>query len=292
MGKLEMKKQASLFLLVLIASATCSGQDTAQKRILFLGNSVWDYKGGVHQPFLGFCKAAGLDVQAVSQMKRRDNSHGIEFLDYGRIPLNLPEVARSEEIISIIREGDFDHVVLEARRSGYLLPAWVERPDVRGDSIPYDQNLDALGEIHRAIVESGAQTILYMHPGLHTLPDIKLPVAQVYSRFHSALENMEIGGKKHRVILVPAALLWLDAVRRFGVENWYANPGHGNALARYASGCLLYTCLTGNDPRNNDFRELPKSWETANEAPALRASPEDAEWIKNQVWLYYSTGPR
>lgn len=271
-----------------IASTFCYGQ--SGKRVLFLGNSVWDFRGGVHQPFLGFCETAGLDFQAVSQMRRHENGHGVEFLDLGRIPLSLPEVAGDERILSLIRWGGYGYVIVEARRSGYLLPESVDIPEDRGSSIPFEKNLQALGTIHRTIVESGAQTVLYMHPGLNTLERYRLPVAQIYERLHSGLEEMKIGGKRHRVILVPARFLWGDAVKKYGVEGWYANQGHGNALARFASGCMLYTYLTGKDPRENRFVGLPLDWDQAESSPVVQVPREDADWIKSQVWLYYSTG--
>lgn len=279
------------FVLGLLAASTVFCQGGASKRVLFLGNSVWDFDGGVRQSFLGFCRAAGLDYEAISQMRRHKHTHGIEFLDYGRIPLNLPEIAADQEIRSIIREGHYDYVVVEGRRSGYLLPEWVERPDDRGQSIPYEENMAALREIHRTIVASGAQTVLYMHPGLSTEAEIKLPLSQVYGKLHADLERMEIKGRTHEVILVPANFLWLDAIRRYGVDDWFANRGHGNALARYASGCMLYVYITGNDPRENEYRELPKSWESPPEEAGLFATEEDALWIKRQVWLYYETRP-
>lgn len=287
-----MKIKFSIVFLALwagLAIPPLTGDTARPVRVLFLGNSVWDYQGGVHQPFLGFCDAAGLNYQAVSQMHKRDPSHGIEFLGHGRIPLSLPEVAADTEILSLIQSGGYDFVIVEGRRSGYLLPDWVNLPEERGSSIPYEENLAALSSIHRAIVTSGAQTVLYMHPGLHTHDWIKLPLAQIYLRFHTDLEDLEIEGAKHKVMLVPASLLWRDAIKRYGVEGWYADPGHGNALARYASGCLLYTYLTGLDARQNEFRELPRSWSSEISSPSVKASEEDANWIKTQVWLYYST---
>lgn len=290
-GRMEKKNPVSVFSILLglsIALISCNAE--GPKRVLFLGNSVWDFEGGVHQPFLGFCETAGLDFKAISQMKTREHSHGVEFLDFGRIPLSLPEVAGEERISSIIGEGGYDYVIVEARRSGYLLPDWAGLPKDRGSSIAFEQNLEALGEIHRAIVESGAQTVLYMHPGHHTLERYRLPVAQMYGRLHRGLEKLEIGGKRHEVNLVPASFLWGDAVKKYGVEGWYANPGHGNALARFASGCMLYTYLTGKNPSDNSFTELPLAWDQAEGTLANQVSKEDAEWIKNQVWLYYSTG--
>jgi len=289
-----MKFSTTMFTLGLLLAGTSvsCGRDAKSHRVLFLGNSVFYYGGGLCQSFEGFCKADGLDYQPVSQLNTPTNPHGIEFLDFGRIPLNLPEVAAKDEIHSLIRSGRFDYVILEARRPGYLLPAWVELPDEQGQHIPYEQNLAALGKLHRTIVESGAQTVLYMHPQMHMFDDIKHPLAQIYLRLHSDLEQMEIKGKRHKVILVPANFLWLDALKRYGIEDWYADAVHGNALARYASGCMLYTYLTGKDPRENKFMELPRSWGTSPEDPSVYVSEEDAKWIKNQVWLYYSTRPR
>ena len=42
------------------------------------------------------------------------------------------KVAAKDEIHSLIRSGRFDYVILEARRPGYLLPAWVDLPDEQG----------------------------------------------------------------------------------------------------------------------------------------------------------------
>ena len=278
--------------LLLAGTSISFGQDAKSHRVLFLGNSVFLSGGGLCQSFEGFCKAAGLDYQAVSQNNTRANLHGIEFLDFGRIPLSLPEIAAKDEIHSLIRSGQFDYVILEGRRPGYLLPAWVELPDNFGQHIPYEQNVAALGGIHRTIVESGAQTVLYMHPGSHMFADTKHPLAQIYLRLHSDLEKMEIKGERHDVTLVPASLLWLDALKRYGIEGWYADRFHGTSLARYTSACMLYTYLTGKDPRENKFRELPRTWQTPPEEPSVYVSEEDAKWIKDQVWLYYSTRPR
>jgi hypothetical protein len=265
------------------------GQSAKSKRVLFLGNSVFNSKGGVHQTFEQFCKSSGLNIDAVSQYKEPENPHGVEFLEYGRIPVNLPAMAADEKIHALISSGNFDFVILEGRRNGFLLPEWLELSEDRGKAIPYDENAAALGELHRTIVESGAQTVLYLHPGGYSNPEMKHPVAQIYQRLRADLERMDIGGKQHEVIFVPASFLWLDASRKYGDENWFADPNHGNALARYSSACMLYTYITGLDPRESDFKELPRSYDVSPDSPAEYASEEEAAWIKNQVWLYYST---
>lgn len=278
--------------LLFFGTSNSYGQDSATYRVLFLGNSVFYSRGGLCPSFEGFCKEAGLDYQAVSQRNAPTNPLGVEFLNYGRIPLNLPEVAAETKIHDLIRSGNFDFVILEGRRAGYLLPGQVELPESHGEHIAYERNLEALSSIHRTIVQSGAQTVLYVHPGLHNVADIKHPLAQIYRRFHSDLEKMEIDDKKHEVILIPAMFLWLDALKHYGVDGWYADVSHGNALARYSSACLIYTYLTGKDPRENDFKrltELTPNWEIIPEKTDMFAGDDDAKWIKDQSWLYYST---
>ncbi|MEQ8881460.1 MAG: hypothetical protein RLQ12_17585 [Cyclobacteriaceae bacterium] len=289
-----MKPHSIIFFLGLILICTHSSftQNTEAKRVLFLGNSVFYHRGGLGPSFEGFCRQAGLDYQAFSQRNTPANTLSIEFLDYGRIPVNLPEMAADDKIHELIRAGNFDFVILEARREGFLIPDDAVFPNRRSQAIPYEQNLRALKSLHQTIVQSGAQTVLYMHPGRHTSPDIKLAIAQIYGRFHADLEQTEISGKKHDVILVPALLLWLDALTHYGVDGWYIDESHGNALARYASACMLYTYLTGNDPRENAHNlltEVTGSWEIIPEKAQVFAGKEDETWIKNQVWLYYST---
>ncbi|XOV92918.1 MAG: hypothetical protein ACFHWX_22305 [Bacteroidota bacterium] len=287
--RLPIKKLLLCF--ILAGSIPGYGQDTKTYRVLFLGNSVFYYHGGLYQPFMGFCKEAGLNYQAVSQRNTPQYPNGIEFLDYGRIPLNLPEIAADSNIHRLIRSGNFDYVIVEGRRSGFLLPEGVKLTVDRGQPIPYEKNLEAISSIHQTIVRSGAKTVLYMHPGLHANEDSRLPIAQVYQKLHSDLEKMSINGEQHQVILVPALYLWMNAMNRYKIEGWYADMTHGNALARYASACMIYTYITGKDPRKNAFNKLTEhTWEIADQANAY-VKPDDEKWIKDQVWLYYTTRP-
>jgi hypothetical protein len=282
----------NVFLMMMALGPNALSQEADSKRVLFLGNSVFHSRGGVIPTFEGFCREAGLDYQGVSPQNTPSNKHGVEFLDYGRIPLNLPEVAADKKLHALIRDGDFDYVILEGRREGFLLPKEAGLAKQRGEPIPYEKNAEALGSLHRTIVRSGAQTVLYMHPGGHEDVRVGHVVGQVYRRLHADLEQMEIDGQRREVVFVPAKNLWMDATRRYGVEDWFADANHGNALARYASACMLYTYLTGKDPRDNGFKkltDLTKGWEVIPEKKDLVATDEDAKWIKDQVWLYYST---
>ncbi len=291
-----MKRLVALLAYTTLLFTTSVGfsQNTDSKRILFLGNSVFFSRGGLFHAFEGFCNEAGLDYRAVSQWDQPANPFGVEFLNFGRIPLSLPEIAADKKIHAIIGAGHFDYVILDGRRVGYLLPDSVDLPDDRGKSISYQKNLQALESLHRTVVGSGAQTVLYMHPGTQSPSDYKHLVAQIYRRFQRDLSKIEIEDEQHQVILVPAMMLWLDAVKKYGIDGWYADHNHGNGLARYASACMIYTYLTGKDPRRSEFKKLTvlgKKWEKNPESRDLTASEQDARWIKNQVWLYYSTRP-
>ena len=58
--------------------------DSGSYRVLFLGNSAFGASGGIHQPFEGFCRATGLDCEAVRQSGESPTvSHGIEHLGLG-----------------------------------------------------------------------------------------------------------------------------------------------------------------------------------------------------------------
>jgi len=156
-----MRSQIKICLLAAIALSqqSCS-ENTPEIRALFLGNSVFNYQGGIIQSFEGFCQTASLDFDTVSQMSHPENSHGIEFLDYGRMPLNLPEVAASKALREHIQNGDFEYVILEARRSGFLLPEVANLPKDRGDPISYRENLAALTRLQETIALSRALTVL------------------------------------------------------------------------------------------------------------------------------------
>ncbi len=283
--------RSAIIVLLLAFALKLSANDGQSSRVLFLGNSVFYFQGGLGPSFEGFCRAANLEHEAVSQWTKPTHPHGIQFLDYGRIPLNLPAVAADKKIHEIIREGKFDYVILEGRRSGFLLPPTVDLPKTRGRHIPYAENFAALNALHRTIVTSGARTILYLHPGLLSEADHRPAVAQIYHQFQADLERETIDGKTHKVQLVPAISLWADALQRFATDEWYANDGHGTALARYASACLLYTYLTGDDPRTNAYDrliQLTNQWQPIPEYTDYFARKEDAAWIKERVWHYYS----
>ena len=261
-------------------------------RVLFLANSTFGASGGIHQPFEGFCASAGLECEAVRTHGESPTViHGIEYLGLGRIPLSLPDLARTDWVHQAIRTGGFDYVVMDQRRSDYLLPDWVDGPGlVLGDpQDSYEETLAGLTELHRTVVASGAETVLLAKNPVRYSPDFTYPLTQIVQRLGTDLERVEIDGERHRVPVVPHGALWLAAASHFGAEQWFLDDVHGNQLAQYASACLVFTYVTGLDPRQNPFRDLGLPWESPENSRPEQVSEEAAAWIKNQVWLYYTT---
>jgi len=217
--------------------------------------------------------------------------HGVEYLGLGRIPLSLPDLARTDWVHAAIQDGGFDFVVLDQRRSDFLLPEWVDGPGLSlgAPQDPYEETLAALTELHRTIVASGAQTVLVAKNPVRYSPNFTYPLTQIVQRLGTDLEGVEIDGAQHRVAVVPHGALWLAAASHFGADQWFADELHGNQLAQYASACLVFTYLTGLDPRQNPFRDLGLLWQSPENARPEQVSEEAATWIKNQVWLYYTT---
>ena len=58
------------------ATEIAPSQSSESYRVLFLGNSIFHARGGIYRPFEGFCSAAGLEGEAVSQF---------DFAGLGRI---------------------------------------------------------------------------------------------------------------------------------------------------------------------------------------------------------------
>lgn len=275
-------------------------QEDNAYRVLFLGNSLFLHGGGIHRPFEGFCEAADIECQAVTQhdvVGQRVagtpvERNGVEYLGFGRVPTRLPDMARSAWIHSMIRSGRFDFVVLDQRRPGYLLPDWVGARD--GPQDPYEAILDALVEIRGTIVESGARMVIMAKHAPSNALNWTAPMTRVVERLAADLERIEINGERHPVLVVPTGSLWLDAVNRFGAEAWYEDPRHGNGVAQYASACMVFTYLTGVDPRQSTFtdRFLTDVQRYPESLPDGKVSTEVATWIRDQVWLYYSAAGR
>jgi len=260
-------------LAVLFCSLSVFGSLTAEAddsyKVLFLGNSMYFVSGGSVTPFKGFCSAAGIECEAASQFEY----FGPPLL--GRISPFIDNQFHDERILSLIKSGGFDYVVLKTRPTDFL------------DETTAQVTVEAFKEMHRLIVTSGAQTVIYMQhmmeigrvglglservdadAAFETMPQI----VEGHRKVRAELEAMRINDEQHSILLVPVGLLRIDGTEEFGVDAWWADRFHGTELAEYATGCMLYAYITKNDPRTNTFGD--------------NATQEQAEWIKNRVWWY------
>jgi len=292
---------------VTLALASAHGaQRPDPLRVLFLGASYFTSGGGSQQPFEGFCATAGLACEAVSQQNAPPYPHGVTFLGLDEPIRNPNDAASSPAVHQLIRDGEFDFVVVWAYLGG-IPDGWLPAGyDQRFASPSYEETLADLQSLHATISSSGARTVLYMwHPWLPFM-DLAHPVAQLYWRLRADLAASPVDGQLHDVTLIPVGLLWLDAVAqpgsydaadpfgirppRFSPGEWYADPGHPGPLGQYANGCILFTYLTGQDPRTNPFAELPRDYfQDSPDDPVRHVAAEDAQWIKRRAWYYYAT---
>ena len=279
---------SSLFLLLpVFCPITQAAEKPAESyRVLFLGNSRYVANGGPLQAFEGFCRAEGLVCEAVNQRGgERDRlplkpvTHGIEFAGLGRINPYIRKVANDERVRALITSGQFNYVVIHTRPGDFV-------PDSLGNP---DKVIDVRHkDLHRLIVESDATTVISMTHVNSQFFHLMHIVAEAHRRLKEELNAMAVVGGSDSVILVPTGLFWLDAKEKFGVEAWYEDPIHASKLGQYGTGAIFYTYLTGRDPRQNAFADLPSSWQALEGILKKSTTPAQAEWIKNLVWWYYS----
>ena len=213
------------------------------------------------QPFEGLCRAEGLLCETVNQgrLPPGRSPYGIEFARLGRIDPLMRNVARDERVRELISSGGFNYVVVHSQPTDFV-PDWVETPEDSPSNVGRE-NTEAFKDLHRVIVEAGATTVVSMvHVSSAYFQQMHI-VAKEYQRLKEELDAMMIGGSRHPVILIPTGLLWMDAVYKFGLESWYADPGHGTSLSHYATGALFYTYLTGRRPTSECIRRASRPLE-------------------------------
>ncbi len=212
--------------------------------VLFLGNSTFSANGGSLRPFEEFCKAAGIKAKAVSQD--------------GRIDPFIRNQANDQNILKLIRNGKFSHVVLLTRSSDFL------------NDIEKKAAFAGFRKLHETIVQSGSRTVISMAYPIQGEYSSFAKVRRGHEELKDVLEAHAVNGVKQPVTLVPVGALWMRGQERFGETIWYTDPRHGGRLAQYGNGCLWFSYLTGTDPRQNSYAGgLPN---------------EQIDWIKNKVW--------
>ncbi|MFC1488878.1 hypothetical protein ACFL6B_03420 [Thermodesulfobacteriota bacterium] len=238
------------------------------QKVLFIGNSVFNTQGSSLVPFEGFCMTARLNYDALSHFEFFGRSRE------GRVDPFMRNQATDERIIKLLGSHQFDYVVLVTRYSDLL------------DEKKTLQTIEAFKQMHARIVRSGAKTVISMAYTPTTAFQTISKVANGHRRIKAEIDGMIFNGITHPAILVPTGLLWIDGKEYFGKNAWYADKMHGTQLAQYATGCLFYTFITREDPRENPFVDLPHPRKKKG-LEIKKINSQHAKWIKDRAWSYF-----
>ncbi|MFC1499820.1 hypothetical protein ACFL6T_02230 [Candidatus Zixiibacteriota bacterium] len=271
-----------------LSTSPLAAEKASTLRVLFLGTSEFGASGTLLVPFQRFCTAVGIACEAYRQY---------DFLGPGsanRPPARVRDVIKDVRFAQLIEDERFDFVVL----SGWEFEQEYFEEGKEKDTIA------AFQELHRTIVQSGGQTVLFQsYPILGSRDDLR-GIVDGYTTVKSVLDTTEINGQYSKAILVPVGELWVEAYEHFELEtiwkmstipevgtipcirsnfnpegnNWYQDPRHATRLAQYATACLFYTFITGRNPHLNPFAD--------------NATPEQSAWIKRVVWQLASSQVR
>lgn len=239
------------------------------RKLLLLTNSTFHSSGGSMDPFDGYSAAAGLNYDASGSYRY------LESTPKGRrISPFIKGQIEDQRILGLLKKERFDYVLLVTRYSAFAT-----------EESSRDE-LEAFEKMHEHIVRSGARTVVsvsYITRDSTGNSDLQERNLYWHRAVETALNGMVIGGKKHPIILAPTGVLWAAGVERFGVEAWFADAVHGTPLAQHASGCLFFTFITGADPRQSTYTTL----HTNNRSTTRKLTPDQATWIREQVWSLY-----
>ncbi|MCP5118491.1 MAG: hypothetical protein GY953_47370 [bacterium] len=234
-----------------------------------LTNSTFHYAGGSMDPFDGYSAAAGLNYDASGSYQYFESTP-----EGRRISPFLTGQIKDQRILGLLKKERFDHVLL------------VTRWNVFATEESSREELEAFKRMHEHIVRSGARTVVsvsYVTRDSTSNPDLQQRTLDWHRAIETALNGMVIDGQRHPIILAPTGVLWAAGVERFGTEAWFADKVHGTPLAQHASGCLFFTFITGADPRESTYTRL----HTNNRFTTGELTPDQAAWIREQVWSLY-----
>lgn len=224
-----------------------------ERKVLFVGNSM--IGGATPRHLQGFVRAAGGRWTIESLLKAGGD---LREAAYGK---GIPVPER-------ISGGGWTDVVFVQGTSYWFDSSKTEAEKTRNA----DQTIEASLSLHRLIAAKGARTVVFMSYPHKPEPDRRnyVGIEAVHWRQKERLDAEPVEGKRSTTLLVPVGPLWIRGAEKFGEDAWYKNERHGNEIAYYASACLFFTYLTGQDPR-------PLSYNGP-------LSPEDASWVRAQAW--------
>ena len=221
----------SLFLILSIGLFLFQTSLQAQQKelsVLFVGNS---YTYGNNLPHIIAILSEGTNTKLFTRKSVIDGAHLWEHWNGDR----------GLQTKQIIREGDFDIVVLQ----DYSMSA-IETPD---------STLKYVRLFAEYIDQLGGKTYLYNTWARKKVPQFQTEIDEMYTR--AALDN--------RIERVPVGSAWeLAQAIRPTVELFTSDGSHPNALATLLTACVFVRAITGELPQDipQSFRTLDSHGET------------------------------
>jgi len=152
------------------------------------------------------------------------------------------------DCFSLIRSGGYDFVVLQGYLDTYYNPpAFYAAARVLDDSI-------------RA---AGAQTAFYM----------TWTWDAERNRFDTLAATYDSIGKELRAPVAPVGRIWEQLLQTLPQDQVYGDMVHPTGAMSYMAACVIFTTLTGRDPRGNAF------------------DPVDTPWTMGSTWSCDTGGP-
>lgn len=264
-GNMNVRKGIYLGAYILAVSCIGPTRASAQKRVLFIGNS-YTYFQEMPRAFARLAEATGEDVT-------------YEMIALGGY--TLKNHWQTPSTVAKVASGDWDYIVLQEQSQ---LPSF-PLPTVEEEVFPYARKFDSLSRQANPCT----QTVFFMTWGRKNGDSDNCPhwtPVCTYRGMDSLLQlRYTMMAESNKALLAPVAPMW-NKIRaeRPGMELYQSDESHPSATGTYVSAVCFYTLLYGKDPRDNSYD--------------FTLTPGDADYIKGVAksvvldsmghWLRYS----
>jgi hypothetical protein len=223
-------------------------------KILCAGKSAFRNRhGNIMAHLKAFAAADNLHYEA-------DNSIAYEI--WAR--WNLATLTSEPALQNALASGDYDYVIIHHRNSFW-------------NSDNNESVYKGSEALHELITKSGGQTVLWMtYEWGSPTADIIVEHRLYWETVKRRMDEHLIDGKIYPSLMTPTMIFVEEMKAKWGDKEVIPDGVHLNNRSLFAIGALMYTYISGNDPRNNSY--TPDD-----------ISREDIEWIKKKAWAYFET---
>jgi hypothetical protein len=156
------------------------------------------------------------------------------------------------ECLALIRDGDYDFVVLQGYMDAYLYP---------------ERFYAAARQLNDSILKAGAQTAFYM-----TWPW----ASDSASLFDTCIHSYDSIGAELRAPVAPVGRVFRQLLSCLSQQQVYGDGVHPTGAMSYMAACVIFATLTGRNPVGNSFDPVvtpfspSNTWSCDSGGPALQ----------------------